>query len=64
MATPGQVQLIRALWREYTRFRSGDRDLDTWLLNKWKVSSLRFLTKADAQKAITALLAMKRRTAA
>lgn len=61
MATSGQVQFIRVLWREYTRYRSGDRDLDKWLLNKWQVSSLRFLTKADAQKAITALLAMKKR---
>lgn len=63
MASPGQVQLIRELWHEYTRGQAGAAELDKWLAGKWHASSLRFLTKADAQKAITAVFAMKRRAA-
>ena len=64
MASFAQLELIRDLWREYTHGAyDGEDELNKWLLNKWKVSSLRFLTKAAAQKAITALKAMKRRQA-
>ena len=62
-ASPAQCELIRALWQEW----SGQPDapgLDTWLRRTFKVDSLRFLTAADAPKAITALKAMKRRLAA
>lgn len=62
MATPAQVQFIRDLWAEYTGEGREDA-LNKWLLRCWKVSSLRFLTKADAQRAITALKAMKARAA-
>ncbi|MBV0912851.1 regulatory protein GemA [Anianabacter salinae] len=63
MASFAQLELIRALWHEYTRGKAGDEELNKWLLRSWKVSSLRFLRKGDAQKAITALKAMKRRAA-
>lgn len=60
-ASPEQLDLIRALWREW----SGADDaaaLDTWLERYHRVSSLRFLTAAAAAKAITDLKAMKRRS--
>lgn len=61
-ASPAQVLLIRDLWAEYTH-GAAENALNTWLARCWKVASLRFLTKADAQKAITALKAMKARAA-
>ncbi|TCP43360.1 regulatory protein GemA [Rhodovulum marinum] len=64
MASFAQLELIRALWAEFTgHVYSGDDELGKWLLRTFKVSSLRFLTKADAQKAITALKHMKARAA-
>lgn len=63
MASTAQLALIRQLWHEYTHGEAGEVELTKWVLGKWHVSSLRFLTKADAQKAITALFAMKRRAA-
>lgn len=63
MASFAQIELIRSLWHEYTRGKAGEDELNKWLLRCWKVSSLRFLTKGDAQKAITALKAMKTRAA-
>ncbi|MBZ0129480.1 MAG: regulatory protein GemA [Rhodobacteraceae bacterium] len=62
MASFAQLSLIRALWGEWTGNRTED-GLNTWLLKCFKVSSLRFLTKMDAQKVITALKAMKARSA-
>ena len=62
MASFPQIELIRALWDEYTRFSYRDEDeLNTWLEHYWKISSLRFLTAAQAPKVITALKAMKSR---
>jgi hypothetical protein len=64
MASYAQLELIRQLWREVTGFAyEGEAELDAWLLRSFKVSTLRFLTKAGAQKAITALIAMRRRSA-
>lgn len=62
MASFAQIELIRALWAEYTR-ETGEDALNKWLLRSFKVSSLRFLTKRHAQGAITALKAMKARAA-
>ncbi len=62
-ASRSQCELIRALWEEW----AGAPDapgLETWLRRTFKVDSLRFLTVADAPKAITALKAMKARQAA
>lgn len=65
MASYAQVELIRMLWREYTRGAyTGEEELNKWLLPTFKVSSLRFLTKSAAQGAITALKAMKGRRGA
>jgi hypothetical protein len=57
MASPGQVQLIRDLWLEF----SGSDDepaLNKWLDRHFHVSALRFVTPDAAQKAITGLRRM------
>lgn len=63
MATFRQIELIRALWWEYTERKAGEDELNAWLERTFKVSSLRFLTFAGARKAITALKSMKARAA-
>jgi hypothetical protein len=60
MASPAQVDLIRHLWREWSD-NAGGAGIDRWLEGHFSVSSLRFLDAGGAQKAITALRAMKRR---
>jgi len=64
MASFAQLEFIRDLWHEYTRGKAGEDELNKWLLNKWKVASLRFVTSDMARKMITALKAMKSRKAA
>ncbi len=64
MASFAQLELIRDLWHEYTKGQAGEDELNKWLLNKWKLSSLRFLRKDTAGKVITALKVMKSRKAA
>lgn len=68
-ASPEQVDLIRALWREWT----GSTDesnatveaaLNVWLERYHRASSLRFLASSGAGKVITSLRAMKGRRAA
>lgn len=62
MASFAQIELIRALWAEYTRgVYDSEAQLNKWLERTFKVSSLRFLSAVDARKAITALKAMKAR---
>lgn len=63
MASAGQVTLVRTLWDEYTKGKSCEASLNKWLENKWKISSLRFLSRAKAPQLITALKAMKARAA-
>jgi len=63
MASFAQIELIRTLWREYTRFRAGEEELNKWLRGTWRIDSLRFLSRATAPKVITALKAMKARAA-
>lgn len=64
MASFAQVELIRVLWREYTRGAyEGEAELNKWLLRTHKVSSLRFMSHDQARKAITGLKAMKKRAA-
>jgi hypothetical protein len=64
MASWAQIELTRNLWREIThRVYPGETELNKWLLRTFKVSSLRFLTKPAAQKAITALKLWKARPA-
>ena len=64
MASFAQIELIRSLWHEYTgEVYDTEDQLNAWMERYWKISSLRFLTSADAPKVITALKAMKARAA-
>lgn len=63
MASPGQVALIRKLWREAVD-NPTDAALNAFLSNHFKVSALRFLPSSKASGAITALKAMVARRAA
>jgi hypothetical protein len=63
MASFAQIELIRVLWSEYTHRKAGEDELNKWLVNKWGISSLRFLTAVNARKMIAALKAMKARAA-
>jgi len=60
MASFAQIELIRALWSEYTD-DVGEDALNKWMLRSFKISSLRFLKKPIAQKIIAALKMMKSR---
>jgi hypothetical protein len=62
MASFAQIELIRTIWAEYTH-GADEAALNKWLLRSFKVSSLRFVTKDTARKAITGLRMMKRRAA-
>ena len=62
MASPKQVSFIRALWHQYTDGQGDDRSLGKWLDRTIKVSDIKFVTYRDAGRAITALLAMVRRS--
>lgn len=63
MANFAQLELVRALWSEWTQGRGTEDGLNTWLERCFRVSSLRFLTLDGARKVITALKAMKARAA-
>lgn len=60
MASFAQLELIRALWCEWSG-APVEGGLDTWLKGTFKVDSPRFLTADQARRAITALKAMKAR---
>lgn len=64
MASPGQVALIRNLWRQFTDDKGDDVSLGKWLEGKFKVSALRFVDDHVASKAIAALRNMLVRKAA
>lgn len=62
MASPAQIDLIRALWLKYQG--EGDEKetaLNNWLTRFHKVSALRFVDVAKASKIITALKRMTSR---
>ena len=63
MASFAQLELIRTLWQEYTHRKGDEASLTKWLERTFKITSPRFLTMNDARKAISALKAMKSRTA-
>ena len=64
MASFAQIELIRVLWREYTRQAyDGEGELNKWMMRTFKLSSLRFVTKETAPRFITALKVMKSRAA-
>ena len=58
MVTPGQVTLMRTLWDRYTGGEGDDLTLGKWLNWTFGVSALRFVTVAQARKAVEALKAM------
>ncbi len=60
-ASFAQLELIRTLWREWTRGEGTAEGLNAWLNRTFKVTHPRFLTAKDAQKAIGALRRMKAR---
>lgn len=60
-ASPAQVRLLRQLWQEYTRGEGTELSLGKWLKRTYGCDALRFLTAADAPKAITALKEMAAR---
>ena len=64
MATERQVVLIRKLWGDFTGGTGTDVTLGKWLDRTFKVSSIRFVNAETARKAIGALNAMARKTAA
>ncbi|MGC4409266.1 regulatory protein GemA [Rhizobium rosettiformans] len=62
MASPAQIDLIRALWLKY-HGEADDKEaaLNNWLTRFHKVSALRFVDVAKASKIITALKRMTSR---
>lgn len=58
MASPGQLGLIRRLWRRWSDNTADEAGLNHWLEKITKASALRFLTPAAASTAIVALRAM------
>lgn len=50
MASFAQIELIRALWREHTKGRAGEDELNKWLERWWKISSLRFLKRTPRRR--------------
>lgn len=56
MASFAQLELIRALWAEWS---GGGEGLNTWLKRCFKMDSLRFVSVETAPKVITALKSMK-----
>jgi hypothetical protein len=61
MATPAQINLIRALWGEYTDGDGTDITLGKWLDKTFSISAIRFVDTKRAPKIITALKAMKKK---
>lgn len=64
MASPNQVGLIRALWKQFTDGAGNEKSLAKWLDHKFHVSSVRFLDADKAHKVIGALKLMTARRAA
>ena len=60
MATPGQVELIRKLWAEWSP-DSDEAALNHWIERFYHVTALRFLDRDAASKAVNGLRAMIRR---
>lgn len=63
MASFAQIELVRVLWREWTKGKGDEDSLNVWLERYFKISSLRFLRADAARKVITALKSMKQRAA-
>lgn len=61
MASQQQLNFIRGLWGDYTEGQGTDLSLGRWLERSFKVSSIRFLDRSSASRAIDALKAMNMR---
>lgn len=64
MATPAQVQKMRALWAEFTDGKGTELSLGRWLDGHFKVSSVRFVDAELAQQVIGGMVLMLKRKAA
>lgn len=56
-ASDAQITCIRAMWAQCTGGDGTEKGLQTWLEGKFKVSSVRFVSAADAPRVIAALRA-------
>ena len=64
MATPAQLRMIEAMWREVCYIDSPDfakQSLRKFIQNKFKIADIKFLTKKRAVKVIRAISAMKQK---
>ena len=64
MATPAQLRMIEAIWREVCYIDSPDfakQSLRKFIQNKFKIADIKFLTKKKAVKVIRAISAMKQK---
>ena len=64
MATPAQLRMIEAIWREVCYIDSPEfakQSLRKFIQNKFKIADIKFLTKKKAVKVIGAISAMKQK---
>lgn len=64
MATPAQLRMIEAMWREVCYINSPEfakQSLRKFIQNKFKIADIKFLTKKKAVKVIRAISAMKQK---
>ena len=64
MATPAQLRMIEAIWREVCYIDTPDfakQSLRKFIQNKFKIADIKFLTKKKAVKVIGAISAMKQK---
>lgn len=64
MATPAQLRMIEAIWREVCYIDSPEfakQSLRKFIQNKFKVADIKFLTKKKAVKVIRAISAMRQK---
>lgn len=64
MATPAQLRMIEAMWREVCYIDSTEfakQSLRKFIQNKFKIADIKFLTKKKAVKVIRAISAMKQK---
>lgn len=64
MATPAQLRMIEAIWREVCYIDSPEfakQSLRKFIQNKFKIADIKFLTKKKAVKVIRAISVMKQK---
>ncbi|MEW6115352.1 MAG: regulatory protein GemA [Nitrospirota bacterium] len=63
MATPKQLRMIEAIWKDVSRYHAEDeraRALRSFLFKRFKVSDVKFITSRQASKIIWSLFNMSR----